>query len=152
MSASLKARPVVVTLPDDLPPILVDGVAIQQVLVNLLDNALKYSPPETAIRISARISAAAVEVQIHNEGEAIPPDNLETIFDRFFRVRTTGTHAVRGTGLGLAICRGIIVAHGGKIWAESSPGQGTSLLFTLPLTGTPSSLHLGELAERNPSL
>ena len=134
VGASLRDRPLEVRLPDEVPSVLVDGVEIQQVLVNLLDNAIKYSPSDSLIRIEARPTSQAVEVRVSNSGQGIPSEDLERVFDRFYRVRSGRERMVHGTGLGLAICKGIIEAHGGRIWAESTPGQETTITFTLPQT------------------
>ncbi len=125
----LECRPLQIDLPATLPPVYVDGVAIQQVLVNLLDNAVKFSPPDTVISLQAAMTDDAVKVTITNEGPGIPPHELERIFDRFYRL-TAPTSP--GTGLGLAICKGIIEAHGGRIEARSIPGKSTSMSFDLP--------------------
>ena len=133
----LECRPLQIDLPATLPPVYVDGVAIQQVLVNLLDNAVKFSPAPTMIVLKATMTDDAVEVTVRNEGPGISSHELERIFDRFYRV-TARTSP--GTGLGLAICKGIIEAHGGRIVARSTPGKTTSVSFHLPLVGdTPQS-------------
>lgn len=128
----LECRPLHIDLPGTLPPVYVDGVAIQQVLVNLLDNAVKFSPRDTPIWLQARPTGEEVEVSVRNEGPGIPMHELERIFDRFYRL-TAPTSAIQGTGLGLAICKGIIEAHGGRIEARSIPGKETSIRFYLPL-------------------
>jgi two-component system sensor histidine kinase KdpD len=128
----LECRPLQINLPATLPPVYVDGLAIQQVLVNLLDNAVKFSPRDTPISLEARLTGAEVEVSVRNEGPGIPMHELERIFDRFYRL-TAPTSAIQGTGLGLAICKGIIEAHGGRIEARSIQGKETSICFHLPL-------------------
>lgn len=130
----LARRPLHVLLAPDLPPIYVDGVQIQQVLVNLLDNALKFSPPESPIQITASLVAEALEVRVSNTGDGIPSDELNRIFDRFYRVQPGRSSGAPGAGLGLAICRGIVEAHGGHIMAQSVSGEETTFLFRLPLT------------------
>ncbi len=128
----LECRPLQIDLPATLPPVYVDGLAIQQVLVNLLDNAVKFSPRDTPISLQARLTGEQVEVSVRNGGPGIPMHELERIFDRFYRL-TAPTSAIQGTGLGLAICKGIIEAHGGRIEARSIPGKETSICFYLPL-------------------
>lgn len=130
----LKHRPLQVNLPANLPPIYVDGVGVQQVLVNLLDNAVKFSPDGSSIRVLAALQAETVEVRVCNRGKGILEEDLERIFDRFYRSRDVRERSIPGTGLGLAICKGIIEAHGGHILAQSSPGEETIILFRLPLT------------------
>jgi two-component system sensor histidine kinase KdpD len=130
----LARRPLHVRLAQALPPIYVDGVQIQQVLVNLLDNAIKFSPPESPIQITASLVAETLEVRVSNTGEGIPSDELNRIFDRFYRVQPGRSSGAPGAGLGLAICKGIVEAHGGHIMAQSVPGGETTILFRLPLT------------------
>ncbi len=107
-----------------------DFVLMVQVLVNLLDNALKYSPPATPIGVAARDIGGALEISVLDRGCGVPPDELTRIFDKFYRVHpSTGAG---GTGLGLAICKGIVEAHHGRIWAENRPGGGTIVTVALP--------------------
>lgn len=131
---TLQRRPLQVDLDERLPPIYLDGLAIQQVLINLLDNAVKFSPGDSPITLQASLMGDEVEVRVSNHGEGIPPIELNKIFDRFNRCRSTQARSLPGTGLGLAICKGIIDAHGGKILVQSVPGEETTLLFRLPLT------------------
>lgn len=120
-----------VTIPEELPALRFDLIEIIQVLVNLLDNAAKYSPPDTAITLSVRRIPGAVEVMVRDEGPGIPPGEEERIFDKFYRVEATNRKI--GSGVGLAICRGIIEAHGGRIWAERNRDRGSTIRFTLPV-------------------
>ena len=131
MRAALSQHHVVAELPTDLPLVPVDWVEIEQVFRNLLSNSIKYSPHGTTIRIVAREQAPWVLVEVHNEGPAIPEIYLERIFDKFFRF--TAQDQVAGTGLGLSICKGIVEAHGGRIWVENLSG-GVAFKFLLPLT------------------
>ncbi|WP_026098919.1 PAS domain S-box protein [Kamptonema formosum] len=107
--------------------------AIVQTLTNLLSNALKFSPPDTAITISAERQADRALFQVRDLGRGIPADKLEAIFGRFQQVDASDSRDKGGTGLGLAICRSIIEQHGGRIWAESTIGAGSTFFFTLPL-------------------
>ncbi len=129
----LARRPLRVRLAQGLPPIYVDGVQIQQVFVNLLDNAIKFSPPESPIQIAASLAAEALEVRVSNTGDGIPSDELNRIFDRFYRVQSGRSYRTPGAGLGLAICKGIVEAHGGHMMAQSVPGGETTILFRSPL-------------------
>lgn len=126
-------RPFDVCFAENIPPVFVDGVQIQQVLVNLLDNAIKFSPLSSPIRITASLAGNSVEVSVSNAGEGVPPDELTRIFERFYRVRSRESPAPPGLGLGLAICKGIIEAHGGSITAHSVQGEQTTVLFRLQL-------------------
>lgn len=134
LEKSLRERELQLELEDDLPPVFIDGVQIQQVLVNLLDNAIKYSTAGTAIGLKVVRVGEAVEVRVWNTGEGIPKDEISRIFERFYRVNSSRQRSIRGTGLGLAICQGIIEAHGGRIWVQSAPDQTTTFSFTLPLS------------------
>ena len=107
-----------------------DFVLIEQVFVNLLDNAAKYSKPTAAVDILARTVNAEIEVTVRDRGIGIPADDLEKVFNKFFRVQRPD--ATTGTGLGLSICKGIIEAHGGRIWASNHPEGGAQITFILP--------------------
>jgi two-component system sensor histidine kinase KdpD len=117
----------------DLPSIRFDYVEIAQVLMNLGENAVKYTPPGTRIRLSARRRPNVIELAVSDSGPGIPPQLLPRLFERFARAEPTGR--IPGTGIGLAISKGLVEAHGGQIWAESREGQGTAIAFTLPLDG-----------------
>jgi two-component system sensor histidine kinase KdpD len=120
-------------LPADLPALELDFVLFEQVLVNLLDNAAKYTPAGTTIEIRARRAGEAVVIEVRDEGDGIPPDDLERIFDKFYRVHAADRQRA-GTGLGLAICRGFVQAHGGTITAANRADRtGAVLTITLPV-------------------
>jgi two-component system sensor histidine kinase KdpD len=124
---------VAVYVSEDLPPISLDYIEIDEVLTNLIENATKYAPPGSAIEISARRrEGGEVLVEVADSGPGVPPDALNRIFDPFYRVAGSKAH---GTGLGLAVARGLVEAHGGRIWAENRPEGGARFSFTLPLTG-----------------
>jgi two-component system sensor histidine kinase KdpD len=128
-------RPVTVHLPPTLPLIPLDSVLLEQVLINLLENALKYTPPGSPIEVSATVSSAEVQVAVADRGPGIPAGDVERVFDKFYRGQ--GTSGSQGAGLGLAICRAIIEAHGGRIWAEARPNGGAVFCFTLPVDSAP---------------
>jgi two-component system sensor histidine kinase KdpD len=120
-----------VDVSEDLPLVPVDYVQMEQVFTNLLSNSLKYAPVHTVIHIHAQAEdETLIHVQVSNQGPQVPAEHLERIFDKFYRI--TAADRVTGTGLGLSICRGIIEAHGGRIWAENLP-DGLAFNFTLPL-------------------
>lgn len=120
-----------VDVPDDLPLAPVDHLELERVFINLIDNSVKYAPPNTTIGVRALVQDDAwLLVQVSNEGPPVPEEQLRHIFEKFHRVTDAGR--VTGTGLGLSICKGIIEAHGGRIWAENLPG-GFAFNFTLPL-------------------
>jgi two-component system sensor histidine kinase KdpD len=131
VNSRLEDRPVTIDIPDDTPMVPMDFVLIVQVLANLLDNAIKYSPPTAPIAISVRASGAYLEIDVSDRGVGIPRQDLDRIFDKFYRVQRP--EQVSGTGLGLSICKGIIEAHDGFIAAENRPGGGTTFSIALPL-------------------
>ncbi|HET6464877.1 MAG TPA: sensor histidine kinase KdpD [Nitrospiria bacterium] len=133
LSARLKDHPLATRLPKDLPMVPFDPLLIEQVLMNLLDNALKYTPKGTPLELSAAVMGDRVSVELADRGPGIPPGAEERIFDKFERSPGAGG----GIGLGLTICRAIVTAHGGRIWAENRPGGGAVFRFTLPLEGQP---------------
>lgn len=134
LRARLADRQVSVIVPEDTPLIPMDFVLIVQVLVNLIDNSLKYSPENTPIDIHVWQDNGMMQVQISDRGMGIPPDDLNHIFDKFYRVKRPEN--ISGTGLGLSISKGIVEAHGGRIWAENRPGGGAVVSFSLPLDKT----------------
>ena len=109
----------------------VDAAEMQQVLTNLLDNAVKYSTQDSPIRIRVQADIHQIEVEVCNLGEPIQEQELERIFERFYRRRPPRKQPIRGTGLGLVICKKIVEAHGGRIWAESFEGK-VKIIFTVP--------------------
>jgi two-component system sensor histidine kinase KdpD len=124
-------RPIKVNVPAELSFVSVDFGLVVQALVNVLDNALKYSPPDSPIDISGRQVAQQVEIAVADRGVGIPPQDLQHVFDKFYRVHRPDN--VIGTGLGLSISKGIVEAHGGRILAENRPGGGTIIKLTLPV-------------------
>jgi len=118
-----------VDLPSELPAVSVDASRIVQVITNLLGNAIKFTAPGGTITVRASSGSAAVVVSVEDTGIGIERDALPRVFDRFWQARPTPQ---RGSGLGLAIARGIVEAHGGRIWAESEPGRGSVFSFSLP--------------------
>ena len=126
-------HPIQVELSPGLVLVQMDAVLIGQVLDNILDNACKYSPSGSPIIVQAGLDGKQVVVEVKDAGIGIPPDDLERIFDKFYRVLQQ-PHSIAGTGLGLSICKGIIEAHGGTIWAANNPTGGVTLTFTLPVT------------------
>jgi two-component system, OmpR family, sensor histidine kinase KdpD len=137
MARSLASLKVELRIAEDVPILHVDPVLIEQVLVNILDNAAKYSPVGGRIEIAAARDGGRVEVTVSDEGPGIPPEARDTVFDVFYRVRA-GDRQPAGTGLGLSICRGLIEAHGGEIEARPDPaGRGTTIAFWLPVRQIP---------------
>jgi signal transduction histidine kinase len=105
-----------------------DRERVLQVLSNLVGNAIAFTPPGGRVTVRARASGPEIVVSVADTGPGIPEDHQRLIFDRFWKSRSSG----QGSGLGLSIAKGIVEAHGGRIWVESSPGEGATFLFTLP--------------------
>ena len=124
-------RRLVVTVADNIPLALFDFTAIDQVLTNLLENALKYTPPGAVIKVTARHAQDKIEVSVADSGPGVPPNAIMHLFDKFYRVDKRSEAS--GTGLGLAIARGLVEAHGGTIRASNIRGTGFEVTFTLPL-------------------
>jgi two-component system sensor histidine kinase KdpD len=144
----LREHAVATTLPADLPLVPVDEILLEQVFVNLLENAARYTPPGTPIEIGAVAQPGEVVVSVADRGPGIPPGEEERIFEKFHRL---GSAPGRGVGLGLTICRGIVTAHGGRIWAEARPGGGALFRFAVPITGSPPALAREAAAELEPA-
>src|SRR5208282_1432808 len=122
-------REVTADLPEDLPLVPLDSVLMEQVFVNLLENAARHTPPGTPIEISARRHNGTVLVQVSDRGLGLSPDELERVFEKFYHAKSPSA----GAGLGLAICRAVVDAHGGRIWAENRAEGGAVFHFTLPI-------------------
>jgi two-component system, OmpR family, sensor histidine kinase KdpD len=137
MARPLGSLEVAVQVPEDVPILHLDPILIEEALVNILDNAAKYSPPGGRIEVQAALDGERVRVTVSDEGPGIPPEAREAVFDVFYRVRA-GDKQAAGTGLGLSICRGLVEAHGGQIEALPGPrGRGTTIAFWLPVQPLP---------------
>jgi two-component system sensor histidine kinase KdpD len=126
----LRDRRVHVEVPDGLPLVPMDFALMTRVLVNVLDNAVKYSPPESPIDVETKVVAGHLEIEVSDRGVGVPHEDLNRVFDKFYRVQRPGR--VAGSGLGLSICKGIVQAHQGFIAAENRPGGGTTITISLP--------------------
>jgi signal transduction histidine kinase len=133
---------ILVDFPRRFPIIDADPYRVQQIVRNLLDNAIKYSSEGSLIVIRSLVRPTEVEVSVSDQGVGISPEDLNRLFEKFFRVNLTSGKQVPGTGLGLPIARAIVEMHGGRIWAESKVGEGTTLYFTLPRSGLSSGLSI----------
>jgi two-component system sensor histidine kinase KdpD len=131
---SLRGRPVATRLPVDLPLLAVDDVLLEQVFINLLENAAKYTPADSPIEIAARQEGASVIVEVMDRGPGFVDGEESRIFEKFYRGKAQG---VRGAGLGLAICQAIVTAHGGAIEAANRQGGGAVMRLRIPIGGTP---------------
>jgi PAS domain S-box-containing protein len=126
-------HPLEINVPIDLPALHVDGDRIAQVLTNLVGNAVKFSPPQTTITVAARQVGDEVQVDVSDQGQGIAPAERRRIFEPFQQLDAHGVHRTQGAGLGLAICKGLVEAHGGRIWVQDRSGPGTTLSFALPI-------------------
>lgn len=122
-----------VSFPPRFPIVDADGGRIRRALFNLLDNAVKYSPEGGLVVIRGQVQENEILVSVADQGPGIAPEYLNRLFERFFRVKFASGHHIVGSGLGLPIARNIVEAHGGRIWAESKLGEGTTISFTLPI-------------------
>jgi two-component system sensor histidine kinase KdpD len=129
LEGQLADRSVRTDLPADLPLVSVDAILLEQLFVNLLENATKYTPASSPLELAARATPSAVVVELADRGPGLPPGSEGRIFEKFFRGPHQGTP---GAGLGLAICLGIAHAHGGELVAENRPGGGAVFRLTLP--------------------
>ena len=140
LERALGAREVRLVVPADPPLVPMDGLLIEQVLMNLIENAVSYSPPETAIEVGARTAGGSVELWVADEGPGVAPEDRERVFEVFYRSPVAGQVRSQGVGLGLAICRAIVQAHGGTIRVAPRPGPGARFELTLPLGEVPACL------------
>jgi two-component system sensor histidine kinase KdpD len=134
LEPALRDRVVHADVPKDLPLVPMDDVLVDQVLTNLLENVVKYTPPGSPVELRAWSDGSGVTVEVADHGPGLGPGDEARVFDKFYR-GVPGPS--RGAGLGLTICRAIVEAHGGRIWAENRPEGGAAFRFTLPLEGTP---------------
>jgi two-component system, OmpR family, sensor histidine kinase KdpD len=134
----LQDRVVRTQISGDLPPVELDYLHMDQVLTNVLENAVRYTPPDSPIEIRARQNDQQIMLSVADRGPGIPPADLERVFDKFYRVLDDRSASLKaagmpaGSGLGLAVCRGLVEAQGGHIWAEARSGGGTIFFITLP--------------------
>lgn len=127
----LEKRDIQMHIPPVLPEILLDFTLMMRVFVNLIDNAMKYSAPDTPIEITVKLLENKVKIEVKDEGFGIPEEDLVRIFDKFYRA--VKPRQITGTGLGLSICKGIVEAHGGQIFAENNPDKGATFTVILSL-------------------
>jgi two-component system sensor histidine kinase KdpD len=135
LHARLAAHPVAIKLPRGLPLVHVDAVMIEQVIENLLENAVKYTPDRTPIEIGAEAGEREVSFWVADRGAGLPAGKEDMLFEKFYRGAKEGAQS--GVGLGLTICRAIVEAHGGTIRAENRPDGGAFFRFTIPATAEP---------------
>jgi signal transduction histidine kinase len=133
MRARAIKRPLKLPTKPGLPLVSADRDRVAEVLANLLDNADKYSPPGREVVVDARADQTEVTLSVRDSGPGLPVDDLERVFDKFYRADNGDAQTAYGYGLGLYICRRLVEAHGGRIWAENHPHGGAVFSFTLPV-------------------
>jgi two-component system sensor histidine kinase KdpD len=134
-ATALAQHPLQIDLPADFPLVRADAVLLERVLVNLLDNALKFTPPGTPLRVSAQVDGAEAVLTVRDQGPGLPPGRERAVFDTFTRGEPESP--IPGVGLGLAICRAIVEAHGGSIAAANQTQGGAAFMLRLPLQAAP---------------
>lgn len=133
-SSRTKRHTFVMDFPTPFPVVEADSRHISEVLHNLVENAIKYSPNGGQITVQGRIEDKSVVISVSDQGVGIAQEDLDKVFERFYRVDNELTRQAAGSGLGLSIAKGLVEAHGGRIWAESTPGKGSTFYFSLPLS------------------
>lgn len=136
--AATHGQSLIIQLPDSLPLVWADMGRLEQVITNLLSNALKYTPKGGKVILKARKENTDLVVEVQDTGIGIAKDNLSRLFETYYRVED-GKHRTTGLGLGLALCKVIVESHGGKIWVDSEEGKGSTFSFSLPLLAAASS-------------
>jgi two-component system sensor histidine kinase KdpD len=147
----LERHPIRVDIPRDLPLLFLDGVLMEQVFFNLLENAARYTPAGSQIEIIASAEGNCVEIRVADTGPGLPPGSESRVFERFFRGSAATGDDRRGAGLGLAICHAIIRSHGGRISARNRPGGGAEFVMSLPCEETAPRVALDEVPARGGS-
>ncbi len=131
-SVEAEQHPITLDFPPDFPTVPADAVRVEQVLSNLINNAIKYSPAGTAITLGGQVTPREVIITVADRGIGIPLEEQSHIFERFYRVDDALTRRTQGSGLGLYLAKAVIEAHRGRIWVKSLPGQGSTFAFALP--------------------
>jgi len=139
------------SVPEDLPPVAADLDKVRQVLVNLVENAIKYSPDGGRVEVGAKPRGANVCFHVRDEGLGIAPEEQQRVFEKFYRVDPHMMRGVGGTGLGLYICKELVSRMGGRIWVESKDGKGSTFLFELP-AAEPTAVEAGDRAASGPAV
>jgi PAS domain S-box-containing protein len=137
MNILTSGQTLTIQLPADLPPVNVDAKRIAQVLVNLVRNASAYTSEGTEISISASVRGGFVQINVNDQGPGIPPAEHKKVFEAFRRGENVENSSAQGAGLGLAICKGLVEAHGGRIWIKKKNAPGTTISFTIPIVPSP---------------
>jgi len=118
---------------DEIPAVFADPHKLEEILINLIDNAVKYSDETKPVEVSIVTEGDEVRVSVRDHGDGIPPEEIPNLFQKFSRITSPGNAEIPGTGLGLFIVKGLVAAHGGRVWVDSAPGEGSVFSFTLPV-------------------
>jgi two-component system sensor histidine kinase KdpD len=132
-ASDLSNHPATIHLGEELPMVKIDSRLTAEALSNLIENAAKYSPNGSEIVLDGTIQDGILRISVRDEGPGIRPDDLDHVFDKFYRGTHKFSKRVEGTGMGLAIAKGIVEAQGGKIWVQSTSDRGTTFAFSLPV-------------------
>ena len=124
---------VTATIPEELPHVLADELRQWQIITNLVSNAMKYSPKASPVEVRVTAENDEVVVSVRDEGDGIPETDMDKLFQKFTRLQDPSDDSTKGTGLGLYICKAMIEAQGGRIWVDTSPGQGSTFSYTVPI-------------------
>jgi len=135
------AREIVVRQDPDIAPVFADQHKLEEILINLIDNAVKYSAAGSRVEVSIESDGPEVKVSVRDHGEGIAAEEIPNLFQKFARIASPSTSEIPGTGLGLYIVKGFVVAHGGRVWVDSAPGEGSTFSFTLPVAQTREAAH-----------
>jgi two-component system sensor histidine kinase KdpD len=141
MKKQLAGRSLKTHLQDDIPLVRLDGILIEQILTNFLENAARYTPKDSPIDLYAHTDNQQLRVEVADRGPGLKDEERLRVFDKFYR-GSAAAKSQRGAGLGLAICRAIVEAHGGRIWEENRPDGGARFIFTIPLEGQPPAMNI----------
>jgi len=136
LKSSFPTHQIKVDFPADFPRLKADPLRVERILYNLLENALKYSPPESRISVRAKVEGEMGVIGVSDEGPGISPEDRARLFQPFSRLHESMAQGKAGTGLGLLVCQRLVEAHGGTIWVNSEPGKGSTFYFTLPIAET----------------
>ena len=135
-------REIVVDRADaEVPPVFADPHKLEEILINLIDNAVKYSANGSSVEVNIGAAAGEVRVAVRDHGDGIPPEEIPNLFQKFARISSPSTAEIPGTGLGLYIVKGFVQAHGGRVWVDSVLGEGSTFTFTLPVADTREAAH-----------
>ena len=135
------ARAIAVQQDPEVAPVFADPHKLEEILINLIDNAVKYSAAGSRVEVAIESDGPEVKVSVRDHGEGIPAEEIPNLFQKFARIASPSTSEIPGTGLGLYIVKGFVVAHGGRVWVDSAPGEGSTFSFTLPIAQARETAH-----------